>query len=120
MSASFQILLAAQAALVQQTSEMVGFFTENPTVILALIGLLLSVLNLVNLIKNRKRDHFVSGIPLFGGLFILIGFLLSHHKIWALLCFTDYSWVMLPYSLIFYGKTNQKKEDKDENEDSKR
>lgn len=103
-----------------QTSDMGGFFTKNPTVILALIGLLLSVLNLVNLLKNRKRDHFVSGIPLFGGLFILIGFLLSHHKIWALLCFTDYSWLMLPCSLIFGGKTNQKKEDNKENEDSKR
>lgn len=99
---------------------MGDFFTKNPTVILALIGLLLSVLNIVNLIKSRKRDHFVSGIPLFGGLFILIGFLLSHHKIWALLCFTDYSWVVLPYSLIFGGKTNKKKEDSKENEDSKR
>ncbi len=99
---------------------MGSFFTKNPTVILALIGLLLSVLNIVNLIKNRKEDHYVSGIPLFGGLFILIGFLLSHHKIWALLCFTDYSWVMLLFSLIFGGKTDRKKEDNNENEDSKR
>lgn len=99
---------------------MGSFFTKNPTVILALIGLLLSVLNIVNLIKNRKEDHYVSGIPLFGGLFILIGFLLSHHKIWALLCFTDYSWVMLLFSLIFGGKTDRKKEDSKENEDSKR
>ncbi|MBO5574801.1 MAG: hypothetical protein J5956_00650 [Ruminococcus sp.] len=99
---------------------MGSFFTKNPTVILALIGLLLSVLNIVNLIKNRKEDHYVSGIPLFGGLFILIGFLLSHHKIWAFLCFTDYSWVMLLFSLVFGGKFNQKKEDNNENEDSKR
>lgn len=99
---------------------MGSFFTKNPTVILALIGLLLSVLNIVNLIKNRKENHYVSGIPLFGGLFILIGFLLSHHKIWALLCFTDYSWVMLLFSLIFGGKTDRKKEDNNENEDSKR
>ena len=99
---------------------MGSFFTKNPTVILALIGLLLSLLNIVNLIKNRKEDHYVSGIPLFGGLFILIGFLLSHHKIWALLCFTDYSWVMLLFSLIFGGKTDRKKEDNNENEDSKR
>ena len=99
---------------------MGSFFTKNPTVILALIGLLLSVLNIVNLIKNRKEDHYVSGIPLFGGLFILIGFLLSHHKIWALLCFTDYSWVMLLFSLIFGGKINRKKEDNKDNEDSKR
>ena len=96
------------------------FFTKNPSVIIALIGLLLSVLNIINLMLSRKRDHFVSGIPLFGGLFILIGFLLSHHKIWALLCFTDYSWVLFPYSLIFGGKINQKKEDNNENEDSKR
>lgn len=101
-------------------SDMSSFFANNPTVILALIGLLLSVLNIVNLILSRKRDHFVSGIPLFGGLFILIGFLLSHHKIWALLCFTDYSWVLFPYSQIFGGKTNRKKEDNKENEDSKR
>ena len=99
---------------------MGDFFTKNPSVIIALIGLLLSVLNLVNLLKNRKRDHYVSGIPLFGGLLTLIGFLLSHHKIWALLCFADYSWLMLPYALIFGGKikNDEKKEDDRENEDS--
>lgn len=90
---------------------MGGFFKSNPTVIIALIGLLLSVLNFINLLKNRKRDHFVSGIPLFGGLLTLIGFLLSHHKLWALLCFADYSWLMLPLGLIIGGKTNEKKED---------
>ena len=97
---------------------MGDFFTKNPSVIIALIGLLLSVLNLVNLLKNRKRDHYVSGIPLFGGLLTLIGFLLSHHKIWALLCFADYSWLMLPYALIFGEKNDEKKEDDRENEDS--
>ncbi len=90
---------------------MGGFFRNNPTVIVALVGLLLAVLNFVNLLKNRKRDHFVSGIPLFGGLLILIGFLLSHHKWWALLCFTDYSWVMFPLAMIRGGKTNGKKEE---------
>lgn len=101
---------------------MKEFLIKNPTLIIAAIGLLLSVLNIVNLIQSRKRDHYVSGIPLFGGLLTLIGFLLSHHKWWALLCFADYSWLMLPYVLIFGGKkkNDEKKEDGNENEDSER
>lgn len=99
---------------------MGGFFKNNPTVIIALIGLLLAVLNFVNLIQNRKRDHFVSGIPLFGGLLILIGFLLSHHKWLALLCFTDYSWLMFPYAIISEHLPQKKKEENKDDDNLQR
>ena len=88
--------------------------------IVALIGLLLSVMNWWTFFHNRKSEDFVSGIPLFGGLMILIGFLLSHHKLWAILCLADYSLWALAWALISEHLSQKRKEENKDDDNIQR
>lgn len=82
---------------------MLDFIQKNPvSCILVGLGILCLIQTYGAIIVSRK-GRFVSGIPCVGGLFILLGFLISDKKLLCLLCLLDYGILYLPYQLICYA-----------------
>lgn len=84
---------------------MIAFFRENPiTLILLIIGGFFLFMTYGALITSKRTGHYVSGVPLVGGLFIFLAFIISSKKILCLLCFLDYGFYALPYSILYSSK----------------
>ena len=67
------------------------------------IGLLYLILNVACIIESKKQKRFISGIPLLGGIHILIAGLISPIKWLALLCVLDFTFWELLYALFIDG-----------------
>ena len=73
------------------------------------IGILYLVLNVSAAIATKKIqakgvDHHYSGIPLLGGIHLLIAGLISPCKWLALLCVLDYTFWGFLYAVLFDGR----------------
>lgn len=69
-------------------------------IILGLIGLFHLIITYAALIISYRTGKHVSGVPVFGGIFIFIAFMLSPVKWLAVLALLDYGVWELPYVLI--------------------
>lgn len=75
--------------------------------VVAGIGILYLLLNFLAIIKGKKENRFISGIPFIGGIHLLIAGLLSPCKWLALACILDFTiWNFL--SALFSGGSRKK------------
>ena len=91
------------------------------------IGLLYVILNIGAILETKKiqregSDHHISGIPILGGIHLLIAGLISPCKWLALLCVLDFTcwefvYVFCLESLI--QKIRSRKEERSDGQDSK-
>ncbi|MCH5271415.1 MAG: hypothetical protein J1E83_11795 [Lachnospiraceae bacterium] len=91
------------------------------SIIIGSVGVLFLIFTYAAVIKNRKEGRFISGCPLFGGVFIFIAAVISPCKWLCILCLLDYGVWMLPYSIylnVMCGKHNSKSKLKTEDHDS--
>ncbi len=72
------------------------------------IGLFFVLMTYGAYIASKRSGHFVSGVPLFGGLLILIGFLISTNRWFCLLALTDPACLMLPYTHMLLRKDRKR------------
>jgi len=70
------------------------------TAVLAGIGLFFVLMTYGALFASKKSGKHVSGVPCVGGLFILVGFLLSPIKWLCVLALIDYGFWMIPISML--------------------
>lgn len=80
--------------------------------ILVAIGVFFLFMTYGSMIQYKIKKVHSSGVPLVGGFFVLIGFLLSPIKWLALLALLDPGVWMLPYAIYLSHK--EKKENKGE------
>ena len=59
------------------------------------------------MISSKLHNRHISGVPLVGGFFVLVGFLLSPIKWLALLALVDPGIWMLPYAIYLNHKANE-------------
>lgn len=69
-------------------------------IILGLIGLFFLIIHLPLIFGTPKDGYSSSGVPLFGGLHILIAGLISPCKWLAFLCVLDFFFIGMIYELI--------------------
>ena len=80
---------------------MEEFLRENAiAVILVPIGVFLVIQSYAARAASKKSGRYISGVPVFGGIFIFAGFLFSQYKILCLLCLVDYGVWGLVYGII--------------------
>ncbi len=84
-------------------------------IIIGIIGFLYIAINIGAALETKKiqkagSDHHVSGIPLLGGIHLLIAGLISPYKWLALLFVLDYTIWMLVFS-VFFDKGNSNDND---------
>ena len=95
------------------------WFEMHPWVfpaILGGIGLFYLALNIGAALETKKiqakgSDHHISGIPLLGGIHLLIAGLISPIKWLALLCVLDYTIWSFLYAVFFEGVFRKNKEE---------
>ena len=75
------------------------------------LGLLMVTVTWCAMIQSRRHNRFISGVPLFGGILLLIGGLLSPHKLLALLSLLDPGFPMILTSLISLIRPSRKRDD---------
>ncbi len=75
---------------------------------LVIMGLICVALTYGAAHASKKSGHYVSGMPVLGAILILIGGLLSAHKILALLCLTDPGPWGFVYAMIREHKYNKR------------
>lgn len=105
------------------------WFKQHPWVfpiILGIIGIGYIALNIGALLESKKmhergEDHHVSGIPLLGGIHLIIAGLISPCKWLALAGLLDYSLLMFLYDFVFMGlvtrnSKNNKNSDNNDND----
>ncbi len=96
----------------------------NPWVLPAIfgsIGLFYLIMGLSLMFGKKKKDHSVSGVPLFGGIHFLIAGLISPCKWLAFLCVLDYVFIGTIYKLICpnaYKRENDLIDEQDKQEDT--
>lgn len=78
------------------------------SVFLAGLGFLQVLLTYGAYFASKRSDHNVSGVPIFGGLFILVGFLISTNKWLAFFALLDPGFIGFPYSVISYSRRRKK------------
>ncbi len=78
------------------------------TIIFGTLGIFLLVITYGALIKSYRTGDHISGVPVLGGLFIFLAFILSPIKWLALLVLLDYGVWMLPYVFISDYINNKK------------
>ena len=80
------------------------FYRWIPTILLAAIGLFFLSMTygpLIHAYKNKDKDQYTpSGVPCFGGICLIIAFLISPCKWFAFLGLLDYGLWQVPYMLI--------------------
>ena len=81
--------------------------------ILAGIGAFFLIMTYGAMITNMKEGTHISGVPLVGGFFVFIGFMLSPVKWLAFLALIDPGIWMFPYSMWLNHKAKKEKEGKD-------
>ena len=77
--------------------------------ILVGIGLIQGIITYAAMIVSRKSDKFVSGVPLFGGLCILVGFLISTNRWLAFLALIDPGFWMILAEFLSGKHGNKRK-----------
>ena len=88
---------------------MQEFITANIlSIILIGIGLFFVIMTYGAAYKSSISDHFVSGVPFVGMIFLLIGGLLSTYKPLALICLIDPGPWMMICSVVRDYKSNKK------------
>lgn len=92
------------------TQEMEFVLKWGACIFFGLIGAFFLVMTYGALIVSKKSGRYVSGVPFFGGICIVIAFLLSPCKWLALLGFLDYGLWYVPYMLIKDLVTGKKSE----------
>ena len=65
-------------------------FAWTPAMLLGGIGLLLVIVSYGAILASKKENRHISGVPVFGGVLIALGFLLSPCKWLAFLGLIDY------------------------------
>lgn len=64
--------------------------------VLAALGFIMLILTYGAVVQSIKEKRYISGIPAVGGILIIIGFLLTNHKLFCLLGLLDYGiWELL-------------------------
>ena len=66
---------------------------------IGILGLLQVILSYCALIVSKKTGKHFSGVPVFGGIFLLIAGLVSPCQWLCLLCLLDYGFWEIPYIL---------------------
>ena len=82
--------------------------------ILVAIGAIFLFMTYGAMISSKRHNTHISGVPLVGGLFVLVGFLLSPVKWLALLALIDPGIWMLPYSIYLNIKAEKEKKNADD------
>lgn len=82
--------------------------------ILVAIGALFLFMTYGAMISSKRHNTHISGVPLVGGLFVLVGFLLSPVKWLALLALIDPGIWMLPYAIYLNIKAEKEKKNADD------
>ena len=103
------------------------WFKMHPWVfpcIFAGIGVLYLLINVGASLETKKLqkkgiDHYVSGVPLLGGIHFLIAGLISPVKWLALLCVLDYTILSILYSK-FTSDRSKKNEENDADKEQKK
>ncbi|MBQ8922249.1 MAG: hypothetical protein IJ060_08835 [Oscillospiraceae bacterium] len=76
--------------------------------LIAGIGLFFVLMTYGAYIASKRSGHFVSGVPILGGLLIFTGFLISTNRLLCLLALIDPGFIALPYVLL-RGRRSRKR-----------
>ena len=82
--------------------------------ILVAIGAIFLFMTYGAMISSKRHNTHISGVPLVGGFFVLVGFLLSPVKWLALLALIDPGIWMLPYAIYLNIKAEKEKKNADD------
>ncbi len=81
--------------------------------VLVILGFFLMILTYGAVVQSKIKGRYVSGFPAIGGILIIIGFLLTSHKILCLLGLLDYGiWGLLFFAIPENIKVEQKQKNK--------